>query len=326
LINPLIIVRDIHYASSMIVAGIIFFDLFVASPVLRSDQRWRTSERSFRKGAEKILWIGLALSVVTAFAWLCLVAARIANKPWHEAITDGTVWTVLARTQFGFAWQARLLLAAALVACLLGQRKADAGRAAAGLKILASLLAGAYLGSLAFAGHGAEGPGFERIIHLTADALHLIAAGLWLGALVPFLLLLTGLRRLREEGWVSAAAATGNRFSTLGILAVGLLLVSGTINASFLLASMHSLIDTSYGRLLLLKIVLFAVMLSLAGINRQHLLPQLRDDAGFKGSFRTVHWLVGNSLAELALGLAIVLIVGALGVMAPANEIAAHVH
>jgi copper resistance protein D len=326
LINPLIIVRDIHYASSMIVAGIIFFDLFIASPILRSDPRWQTSERSFRKAADKTLWISLALSIATAFAWLVLLAARIADKPWDEAIADGTLWTVLSRTQFGFAWQARLLLAAALAACLLWQRKAGAGHAAAAVRILASLLAAAYLGSLAFAGHGAKGLSFERNIHLTADALHMIAAGLWIGGLAPFVLLLSRLRRLGEQGWVSIAAAAGSRFSTFGILAVGLLLVSGTINASFLLAGMHSLIDTSYGRLLLLKLVLFAAMLCLAGINRQYLLPRLRDDAGFKGSFRTVHRLVGNSLAELALGVAIVLIVGALGVMAPANEMAAHIH
>ena len=323
MIDPLIIVRDVHFASSVIVAGIVFFDLFIASPVLRQNSRFRTSERSFRKTAERILWICLAFSVISALAWLCLLSMRIVHKSLDEVVTDGTVWTVLSNTQFGFAWEVRLVLAAALAMCLLWQRRTNEGRNAITLRALTCLLVAAYLASLAFAGHGAEGMGGEQMIHLAADALHLIAAALWLGALIPFVLLLGRLQGLREEGWVSAASAVGNRFSTLGIVAVGTLLVSGTINASFLLEGMQSLIDTPYGRLLLLKVVLFAAMLGLAGVNRQYLLPKLCEPGG---NYRTAHRLLRNSLVEVGLGLTIVLIVGTLGVMPPANQIMTHVH
>ena len=323
MINSLIVVRDIHYASSLIVAGLVFFDVLIARPVFGSNSQLKTSERSFRRTAEKILWIGLALSVASALAWLCLLSMRIADKTLDEVVADGTVWIVVSQTQFGFAWELRLMLAAALAVSLLWQRKTSHGRIATHLRVSACLLVAAYLAALAFAGHGGEGLGGERMIHLAADALHLIAAGLWLGALVPFGLLLYRLQRLRAEGWVTAAAAAGNRFSTLGIVAVATLLLSGIINASFLLAGMHNLVDTLYGRLLLLKVVLFAAMLCLAGINRQYLLPKLCESGG---NYRNVRRLVRNSLAEIALGLAIVLIVGTLGVTPPANEIIAHVH
>jgi putative copper resistance protein D len=125
---------------------------------------------------------------------------------------------------------------------------------------------------------------------------------------------------------VSAAAAAAGRFSTLGILAVGILLVSGTINAAFLLGGVHSLINTAYGRLLLLKVLLFAAMVSLAGINRQSLLPRLSDHVGTEQGARTVQQLVRSALVERAIGIAIVLIVGVLGIMAPANELTAHLH
>lgn len=326
MINPLIIVRDIHFASSMVVGGIIFFDLLIASPILRSDLRLQEVRLSFRDINEKLIWVGLGLSVASALAWLCLLSMRIANKPLDEVLRDATVWIVLTQTQFGVAWEVRLLLAALLAACLSWQRTTDQGAAAIGGKVLAIVSAGGYVGALAFAGHGVEGLGHERNIHLAADFLHLIAASLWVGGLVPFVLLLARLRRLHGDGWVFAAAAAGNRFSTLGILAVGILVASGAINAAFLLNGMHNLIDTSYGQLLLLKIVLFAAMLCLAGINRQHLLPQLRENADFKDSARTVYRLLRNSLAEIALGLVIILIVGTLGVMAPASEMAPHMH
>jgi putative copper resistance protein D len=89
---------------------------------------------------------------------------------------------------------------------------------------------------------------------------------------------------------------------------------------------MHSLIDTAYGRLLLLKVVLFAAMVSLAGVNRQSLLPRLSGNAGTEQGARTVQQLVRSALAEIAIGIAIILVVGLLGIMAPANQLAAHLH
>jgi len=320
LINPLIVVRDIHLASSVMVAGIVFFDLLVASPVLRSDPRFSKAGSSFRGAAGRLLWTSLILSIVSALAWLCLLSERIAGKALADVVADGTAWIVLTQTQFGFAWQIRLLLACLLAACLLLRRRPYEGPAAAWLLVAASLSAGAYLGALAFAGHGAEGLGFERNIHLAADILHLNAAGLWLGALVPLALLLVHLRRSHAENWVVAAAAAAGRFSTLGILAVGILLVSGTINAAFLLGGIHSLIDTAYGRLLLLKIALFGAMVSLAAINRERLLPRLSSDP------RSVKQLVRSALAEIAIGIAILFVVGLLGIMPPANEMTAHLH
>ncbi|HWX29742.1 MAG TPA: CopD family protein, partial [Steroidobacteraceae bacterium] len=126
--------------------------------------------------------------------------------------------------------------------------------------------------------------------------------------------------------WTSAACDAASRFSNLGILAVGVLLISGTINASFLIGGMQSLIDTRYGQLLLLKMTLFAVMVCLDGINRQYLLPRLCNKVGIDLSARTVPWLVRSTLAETALGLGVLIIVGILGIMTPATDMATHLH
>lgn len=326
MINPLVVVRDIHLTSSVTVAGVVFFDLLVATPVLRNDARFARAASSFQQTASKLLWSSLALSIASAVAWLWVLSAQIAGKTVAEVIADGTAWMVLTQTQFGFAWEIRLLLVCLLAACLLLRLKAQDRRVAAWLLVAATLLVVAYLGGLAFAGHGAEGHDFERNIHLAADILHLNAAGLWLGALLPFALLLSQLQRFREDSWLVAAAAAAGRFSTLGVLAVGILLVSGTINAAFLLGGLHSLIDTAYGRLLLLKLVLFAAMFSLAGINRQRLLPRLSAGIETDQTSRSAKQLVRSALVEIALGVAIILVVGLLGITPPATEMATHLH
>jgi putative copper resistance protein D len=78
--------------------------------------------------------------------------------------------------------------------------------------------------------------------------------------------------------------------------------------------------------LLLLKITLFAAMVGLAGINRQYLLPRLCGEVGIDQGSRTVRWLVRSTLVEIAIGLGVILIVGMLGIMAPASNMPAHFH
>jgi putative copper resistance protein D len=326
LTNPLVAVRDVHYGSSIIVAGIVFFDLLIASPTLRmTDLRLMATVAAFRARTAEVLWVCLALSIISGFGWLCLLAARIAGEPVGDVIADGTVWIVLSQTQFGFAWKLRVLFGVLLAACLVMRRTKDTA-APVWQEVLAALLAGAYLGTLAFAGHGEEGLGIGRNLHLAVDFLHLIAAGLWLGGLVPLALLLLYLRRFREEAWVSVACNAAARFSDLGIAAVGTLLISGMINTYFLVGDMQRLIDTSYGRLLLVKISLFAAMVCLAGINRQYLLPRLFGYSGTDPGSRTVQWLVRSTLVEIFLGTGVIVIVGMLGIMAPATDMHAHLH
>ncbi len=142
-------------------------------------------------------------------------------------------------------------------------------------------------------------------LHLASDLVHLVAAGAWLGGLPALALLLA-----------SAAAAAGagrarrRRFSLLGIVAVGALLASGLINSWNLLSGPRDLIATGYGRLLFLKIGLFAAMLGIAAVNRFYLTPRVTATHARRSLMR-------NSMAETALGLGIVFLVGALGTMQP---------
>jgi putative copper resistance protein D len=107
------------------------------------------------------------------------------------------------------------------------------------------------------------------------------------------------------------------RFSIMGIISVAVLSASGVINAYVLVGSFHGLIVTQYGKLLLLKLVVFALMLTLAMTNRFWLTPRL----GLSGT-GALRWLSCNSAIEFALGLAVFAIVGMLGTLHPALHLA----
>ena len=143
---------------------------------------------------------------------------------------------------------------------------------------------------------------------------------MWLGGLVPLALLLASLRRQKDAESISVASRVTRRFSTLGVVMVATILISGIVNTWNLVGSVEGLLDTAYGRLLLVKIALFFAMVSVAAVNRFRLSPRLQVPG-------TLKLLERNSLIEAAIGLLIVLIVAALGVMPPAlHSHMEHVH
>jgi putative copper resistance protein D len=128
---------------------------------------------------------------------------------------------------------------------------------------------------IAWTGHAGSTAGDWANLHLTADVLHLVAAAAWLGGLVPLALLLSQARRNEAHAWASLASQAARRFSILGIVSVGIIISTGIVNAWILVGSIEGLIATEYGRLLMLKLFLFIIMLVYAAINRFLLTPDL---------------------------------------------------
>ncbi|HKW52745.1 MAG TPA: CopD family protein [Stellaceae bacterium] len=155
-------------------------------------------------------------------------------------------------------------------------------------------------------------------VRLASDILHLLAAGAWLGGLLPLALLYAKARDAGDPSWAAIARAATLRFSMLGLISDGTLVLTGCINTWFLVGSVSALIGSDYGRLLLLKLCFFAAMVALAAVNRLRLTPRLIT-AGTPGPSSTVlRRLQRNSLLEAGRGLAVLFAVGALGTTMPA--------
>jgi len=284
--------RAVHFTAMLLIEGCVVFDVLFASG---------TREPAFRTFLIRTIAAAWIAAVASGLAWWLLLAANIAGSSVGDALADGTAWTLLTDTQFGWDWLARA--AGFLLIAILIWRKP---RAREGVLLIA--LSVALTGSLAWSGHGAATTGANGVIHLAADILHLITAGLWLGGLLPFAMLLM----TRPE----TAPETARRFSALATACVLVLVASGIVNAAMTLDAIDALTGTVYGRLLLAKVALFALMLAFAGVNRVVLTPRLASSNADNARAR----LVIHSGCEIALGLAVLGIVGVLGTIAPVEE------
>jgi copper transport protein len=222
----------------------------------------------------------------------------------------------LAGTRWGQAWLVALagLVLGAVVMVRYGNQGAEddpgTGRSralAAGGALVVTQIA------IAWSGHA--GSGTDAGIGVGLDAVHLAATGAWLGGLMGLVAVIPSTRRgVGTEDAIRLDAAIVVRFSTLAISCVGALVVTGVYRAIAELSSPDDLVDTGYGRVLLVKLILFVVLLVGGVYNRLVLHPRmertalgLRDtDGGASRSLRT------SVRAEIGLGAAVLVVVAIL--------------
>jgi len=308
MVTTLIITRAVHIAASMLLAGTFTFDLVtlgLTGPPGNDDLH--EIERSLFR---LTVW-GLIAALISALLWFWLEVASMSGLPLKNTFSASAWGTVLLETRFGRVWQFRLgLIAAAfvLVASALAQVKAR--RPLIAVLCLISIV---LLVSLACISHAAAAT--MQPFGVLGDMIHLCAAGLWIGGLVPlaiFMACVPASFSLTEmEPYVLP------RFSTLSLSCVSVLLVSGISNSWLLIDSIYALFATPYGQLLLFKLALFAILLGFGARNRYLVkakLPKAAADSDLLGQLHR------NVFCEACLGLAVVVIVAFLGATPPARH------
>jgi copper resistance protein D len=303
----LIVARAVHIGASVLIAGTFTFDVvtvrFARVPV--SDDLVDVERRLFRLA----LW-SLVAALLSGLFWFWLEVASMNGVSLKNAFSATAWWTVLSETQFGRVWQLRLgvMVAAFPLICLcLAQVKSRRAHI-----LILWLLSVVFLASLAMISHAAAA--CVQPLGLFGDMLHLCAVGGWMGGLVPLVIFLA---RKRTFGLDATVARVLQHFSTFSLCCVSVLVVSGISNSWLLVGSFYALLTTAYGRLLLLKLTLFAILLTFGARNR-FLVKAKRPEvpAG-------VEWLSQlrrNVLCEICFGAAVVAIVACLGVTPPARH------
>ncbi len=304
----LVVARLLHYAAQTTLAGVSFFPLYACADAEPTALlRWR----------QRVLLAAAIVSLLSGVLWFVFAVANMSGTLADVGDRE-VLWMILNEMSFGRVWTARLVLSIIMVGLFWNRVVSKSGPR---LDLISPALAAVLLISLAGVGHSQIEEGIEGIIHVVSDAAHLLAAGAWLGGLVPlgYILLLQGGEK-RRPAQRSDLDDILLRFSGMGYVAVATLLGSGFLNGWFLIGNVSRLFATPYGQLLILKLVLFAGMLALAVSNRFWIVPSLTKAPTHdpSGSAAWTARLRYHVLGEQFLGLMVLLVVSVLGTMRPA--------
>ncbi len=199
-------------------------------------------------------------ALITGLAWLVAQTATIAGTN-TLATTLHAVPVVGFRTQFGHWLLLRLALLIAVAPLLRGTAL-----------IISLALAGGALAVQPLLGHAGAIGGDVGAELVASEILHLLAAGAWLGGLLP-LFLAVGLLP------IEAAIAACRSFTPFGLASVLLLAGTAVVQVAAFMGGLPGLFGTSYGHVALAKLALFIVLLSLAALNRLVLTERLAASA-----------------------------------------------
>ena len=162
----------------------------------------------------------------------------------------------------------------------------------------------------------------DKMLAVAADAIHLIATGLWGGGLLSLSwVLYRGTKRLKLP--LSWAAEAVRRFSLLAIVSVAVLLVTGLYQSWIQVGTLKTLFSTDYGRVLLVKLALFLGMVGLGALNLLSTKPKLLRATQQHKEFSAAKKALNRIGAESSLAVLIFFVTGLLTVL-PAGVHAVH--
>jgi putative copper resistance protein D len=306
--------RLIQFAAVMVLFGGTLFRLYAAIGRAGSDD----VREAFDRWLWRVLLCATIVSLLSSIAWLAVQTA-IMGDAWASALTGDTLAAVLLQTEFGRVWIGRLAIASILT-IVVGFLYARGG-ATRGLLVVACLSA-LLVATLAGTGHAIMANGLRRAADVAIQSVHLIAASVWLGGLLPLGYVLGKARSEPEAGWLAAAQSALPRYSQVGILAVISLILTGLNISWSLVGEFSALFVTAYGQVLLAKVGVFLLMIGFALVNRTQLAPKvmaMRSSAAQHHSSLRTLWR--NVAFEQGLGAFVLVAVSGLGMLPPGNHL-----
>ena len=294
-----ILIRLFQFGCGLVLFGLPAFAVY-------RGRDWRTAGRSAMRFRSTLIVAALGLIVAGSAAALALTINMYGTLA--DALDVEALWSVLTGLQVGVALGVRLGLAAVFLGVMLV--RIDEVPRRRGLLLIGGLI----VATFAWSGHGAATEGRWAIVHLVSDVLHLLAAAIWIGALV----ILTGVAaRASSPTDVALARDDLKSFSALGTGVVLVIVVTGLINSTVLIGvdRISRLPSDPYGQILLAKIALFVAMLGLAAFHRFVLVPSLeRQHLTPEAALSRLKVSVG---IETGLGVLVLVAVAAMGRIAP---------
>ena len=251
------------------------------------------------------------LLVATSSAWLLVAASGVklyaqtyAVFGFDEPVTARLMQLIAVESRWGGQWRPQFFAAVfAVPAVTLIRRVPRPGW------WLSAIAVAALAVTLPMTGHAMAHAGGVAL-PWTLQAGHGLAAAAWVGTLTAIVLAATAFRA--EPDRDAGIASLVHAFSPIAIAAVVSLMVTGTATAVLYLGGWSDLWTTSWGRALMLKVVLMLATGAVGAYNWRSLRPRL-------GTSAATGALLGSARRELLLA-SLVLVVTAILVHLPMGE------
>ncbi|KHD78836.1 copper resistance CopC/CopD family protein [Actinoplanes utahensis] len=231
--------------------------VLLVGPVLVLALLW--PHRLERRGPGRLVWTGIGLVVGSTLLGLWLQAPYTLGTGLFD-VTVSDIRDVLGST-FGAVMLVRLGVVTA-AAFLLRPLLVGTGGAESRLDLaLLGVLGVAALATWPLTGHPTASP--VAGVSVVIDALHLAAMAVWLGGLVMLFGFLLPQANARELGAILPI------WSRWAMTAVGALIFAGVVQALIEVSTLDGLINSTYGRMILAKVGIAAVVIGIAAWSRR---------------------------------------------------------
>jgi copper transport protein len=285
------VVRALDYLSIALLLGGLAFLLIAWLPALSAlaDERtqWLAASAAFARRLRRLLYAAAALGFVVSVLGVLLQGASAAGVSLWTSLKSSVLQSTL-ESRFGTVWTVRAAdwLAIAAVLAIAGAMRRPLVPAAAlaredtapPSRVLVALLAlgAGYLAlTPALAGHASqESP---RGVFFPSDVLHVLSASVWVGGIACLLLAMpAATRELDGPDRARLLLGTLSRFSPLALAAVLTIAVTGVLQAYIDVRSLHALLHSTYGALIIVKVALLLALIAFGWVNRERVLPALQ--------------------------------------------------
>ncbi len=265
--------RWFELLAAVTITGALVFYVFVARPsalFLQAGEIEEVEKTALTLAADLIV-IAAPVLILSVIGQLLLLADRLGGP--------GRLSDILFNTRSGELWLSRIGLSLALLLLFLPALFSTTYRTGGRASLVAVVGLVGSLGLLMSYSLGSHaGTGGGEFWAVGSDFVHFLATAAWLGTMLQLPLLFWWTRgRLDSTKRFLYLANAFDRYAWLAVISLTLLIGTGVFNGFVQLPNRPALWDTTYGRVLIVKLSLILPLLGVAGLNAIFLAPKLSD-------------------------------------------------
>ena len=274
---------------TIVLGGIIASIVIWSTGQTRFKEQIALIESSFKAKFSKVIGFGIIAVFASNFIMLGVQTWRLETSPLD-----------VIQTTFGHTWLTRMILTIILIGIWFWIERKNQVSIKTQLPMLVFALA--LIATTTMMGHGAS---TEMVPPIILDYAHNLLSSIWIGGVIflgfvvlPSITKLDGI--VRDKITISLIP----RFSAMIIISLGILIITGPTLLWFLDSNVSSLTDSTYGKLIMLKIAIASVMISFGGFYQIRFIQQAKKDlkstSVFKKLKRPLRFEAGLGIALLA--------------------------